>query len=117
MIKISAFTSVKWLFTIVVPLCLQFLPVSGDFTFQMREFLVATTFVIFLAAFELLPNMLVGLLMPVAYILTGTVPAKDALGVWSGSLMIFMIIGGMIFPLPFVASLKLKFLKADMISR
>lgn len=97
MTKTSAFTSIKWLFTIAVPLCIQFLPISGDFTLQMREFLVATTFVIFLAAFELLPNMLVGLLMPVAYILTGTVPAKAALGVWSGSLMIFMIIGGMIF--------------------
>lgn len=70
MTKTSALTSIKWFFTIAVPICIQFLPVSGDFTLQMREFLVATTFVIFLAAFELLPNMLVGLLMPVAYILT-----------------------------------------------
>lgn len=63
----------------------------------MRSFLVSTTFVIFLAAFELLPNMLVGLLLPVVYVMTNTVPVANALGIWSGSFMVFMIIGGMIF--------------------
>ena len=88
---------IKWAACILIPLGIYCLPVSGNFTIPMRSFLVATTFVILLAAFELLPNMLVGLLLPVAYVLTDTVPVGKALGVWSGSFMVFMIVGGMIF--------------------
>lgn len=95
--KTSVFTSMKWAATILVPLCIQFMPVTENFTLPMREFLVSTTFVIFLAAFELLPVMLVGLLLPVVYVMTGTVPVQQALGIWSGSFMMFMIVGGMIF--------------------
>lgn len=90
-------TVVKWLATLFIPLGIQLVPASDSFPAPMREFLVSTIFVILLAAFELLPNMLVGLLLPVAYVVTGTVPVADALGIWSGSFMIFMIVGGMIF--------------------
>lgn len=71
--------------------------INEVFTFEMREFLVATIFVILLAAFELLPNLLVGLLLPVMYVILGAVPVSNALGVWSSSFMVFMIIGGMVF--------------------
>lgn len=63
----------------------------------MRAFLVATVFSLSLAAFELVPNMLVGLLLPVLYVILGAAPVNTALGIWSGSFMIFMVIGGMIF--------------------
>lgn len=63
----------------------------------MRAFLVATVFSLSLAAFELVPNMLVGLLLPVLYVILGVAPVNTALGIWSGSFMIFMVIGGMIF--------------------
>lgn len=63
----------------------------------MRAFLVATVFLLSLAAFELVPNMLVGLLLPVLYVILGAAPVNTALGIWSGSFMIFMVIGGMIF--------------------
>ncbi len=48
----------KWLATILLPLGIQCIPAGETFTVPMREFLVSTIFVIFLAAFELLPNML-----------------------------------------------------------
>lgn len=97
MANASVFTWMKWLATILLPLGIQCIPAGETFTVPMREFLVSTIFVIFLAAFELLPNMLVGLLLPVAYVITGTVPTQTALGIWSGNFMMFMIVGGMIF--------------------
>ena len=97
MLNSHAFTAVKWVAALFIPLGIQLIPASEAFPAPMREFLVATTFVILLAAFELLPNMLVGLLLPVAYVITGTVPVANALSIWSGSFMIFMIVGGMIF--------------------
>lgn len=97
MSRSNVFTLAKWLTTILLPLGIQLIPATDSFPVPMREFLVSTVFVILLAAFELLPNMLVGLLLPVAYVMTGTVPVASALGIWSGSFMIFMIVGGMIF--------------------
>ncbi len=93
----QVFTWMKWLVTVLLPLGIQLIPASEAFPAPMREFLVSTIFVILLAAFELLPNMLVGLLLPVAYVITGTVPTSTALGIWSGNFMMFMIVGGMIF--------------------
>lgn len=90
-------TKIKWVAAILLPLCFQMLPVTDIFTVEMRAFLVATVFVLSLAAFELVPNMLVGLLLPVAYVVLGAAPVNTALGIWSSSFMIFMVIGGMIF--------------------
>jgi len=88
---------IKWLAAILIPICVQMVPTNEVFIFEMREFLVATIFVILLAAFELLPNLLVGLLLPAMYVILGAVPVANALGVWSSSFMIFMIIDGMVF--------------------
>ncbi len=93
----AIFTWIKWIVTILLPLSIQLVPASEAFPAPMRSFLSSTIFVIMLAAFELLPNMLVGLLLPVAYVITGTVPTSTALGIWSGNFMMFMIVGGMIF--------------------
>ena len=90
-------TKIKWVAAILMPICIQLIPVNEVFTFEMRAFLVATVFVLSLAAFELLPNMLVGLLLPVMYVILGAAPVNTALGIWSASFMIFMVIGGMIF--------------------
>ena len=65
----QVFTWMKWLVTVLLPLGIQLIPASEAFPAPMREFLVSTIFVILLAAFELLPNMLVGLLLPVAYVI------------------------------------------------
>ena len=90
-------TKIKWVAAILMPICIYLIPVNDVFTFEMRAFLVATVFVLSLAAFELLPNMLVGLLLPVMYVILGAAPVNTALGIWSASFMIFMVIGGMIF--------------------
>lgn len=90
-------TKIKWLAAILMPVCIYLIPVNDVFTFEMRAFLVATVFVLSLAAFELAPNLLVGLLLPVMYVILKAVPVNTALGIWSSSFMIFMCIGGMIF--------------------
>ena len=81
MSRSNLITTVKWLAAVLIPLGIQLLPTSENFSVPMREFLVSTVFVILLAAFELLPNMLVGLLLPVVYVVTGTVPVANALGI------------------------------------
>lgn len=88
---------IKWAATILISICIYLIPVNDIFTFEMRAFLVATVFSLSLAAFELVPNMLVGLLLPVLYVILGAAPVNTALGIWSSSFMIFMVIGGMIF--------------------
>ena len=88
---------IKWAATILISICIYLIPVNDIFTFEMRAFLVATVFSLSLAAFELVPNMLVGLFLPALYVILGAAPVNTALGIWSGSFMIFMVIGGMIF--------------------
>ncbi len=90
-------TKIKWVVAILIPICFQLIPITDVFTVEMRAFLVATVFVLSLAAFELLPNLLVGLLLPVMYVILGAAPVNTALGIWSSSLMMFMVIGAMVF--------------------
>lgn len=90
-------TKIKWAAAILMPIGICLIPAGEVFTFEMRSFLAATVFVLSLAAFELLPNLLVGLLLPVMYVISGAAPVDIALSVWSGNFMVFMIIGGMVF--------------------
>lgn len=89
--------AIKWAAAIIIPLCFQLIPVNDIFTEPMRAFLVATSFVLSLAAFELMPNFLVGMLLPLMYVILGACDTPTALGAWSGNFMAFMIIGGMVF--------------------
>lgn len=90
-------TKIKWVAAILIPICFQMIPITDVFTVEMRAFLVATVFCLSLAAFELVPNMLVGLLLPVAYVVLGAAPVQTSLGIWSSSFMMFMVIGAMVF--------------------
>ena len=89
--------AIKWAAAIIIPLCFQLIPVNDIFTAPMRAFLVATSFVLSLAAFELMPNFLVGMLLPLMYVILGACDTPTALSAWSSSFMAFMIIGGMVF--------------------
>ena len=89
--------AIKWIAAIVMSVLFQLIPTNDVFTAPMRAFLVATVLVLSLAAFELLPNLLVGLLLPLMYVILGACTVDVALDIWSSSFMIFMIIGGMIF--------------------
>lgn len=89
--------AIKWIAAIVLAVLCQLIPVGDVFTVQMRAFLVATVFVLSLAALELLPNFLVGLLLPLMYVILDACTVDVALNIWSSSFMIFMVIGGMVF--------------------
>ena len=59
---------VKWLVTILLPIMLMFIP-EGDFcNYQVKAFLAVTVFSILLAAFELLPVAIIGLLLSGLYL-------------------------------------------------
>ena len=89
--------AIKWAAAIILAIACYMIPINDVFTAPMRAFLVATVFVLLLAAFELLPNFLVGLLLPIMYVILGACTVDVALSIWSSSFMIFMIVGGMIF--------------------
>lgn len=89
--------AIKWVAAIILAIACYMIPINDVFTAPMRAFLVATVFVLLLAAFELLPNFLVGLLLPIMYVILGACTVDVALSIWSSSFMIFMIVGGMIF--------------------
>ncbi len=93
----SKVAAIKWTAAIVLAVVILLIPTNDVFTVQMRAFLGATVFMLSLAAFELLPNMLVGMLLPVMYVILGATTVDVALNIWSANLMIFMIIGAMIF--------------------
>lgn len=96
-VKSKNVVAIKWLGAILLAIGCWMIPVNDVFTAPMRSFLVATIFVLLLAAFELLPNFLVGLLLPMMYVVLGACSVDVALSIWSSSFMIFMIIGGLIF--------------------
>lgn len=93
----NAVNLLKWAAVLIISAGIYLIPVNDVFTLEMRNFLVATLFSLLLAAFEIFPVMLVGLLLPAAYVILKVVPVNVALGIWSSSFMIFMIVGGMIF--------------------
>lgn len=88
----------KWLITLLVPCCLFLIPVSETgFTSAMRLFLAITVFAVFIMAFDTLPGMVIGLLLPVLYVLSGLAPLNLVFAPWASSTTLFMIIGAFIF--------------------
>lgn len=88
---------IKWIVTFAIPISIWMIPVNDVYTKPMSAFLAATTFCIMLAAFELLPVLFIGLMLPALYIILGAAEPSTALGIWSNSLMMFMCIGAFVF--------------------
>lgn len=73
---------IKWLITVIVPLIIFLIPVSGGFTLQMKEFLIITAFAILLIAFELVPVMVSSIFLPFAYLMFGVAEPEAIYGAW-----------------------------------
>ncbi len=87
---------IGWLMSILVPVIIAFVPVSGDFTDSLKMFFMISLFVILIIAFELLPLLVSAILLPSLYMISGIVPIATAFGSWT-STTVWMVLGGLIF--------------------
>lgn len=87
---------IGWAVSILIPVIIAFIPVSGDFTESLKRFFMITLFMIIIIAFELFPLLVSAILLPSLYIVSGIVPAATAFGSWSNT-TVWMVLGGLIF--------------------
>ena len=87
---------IGWAVSILIPVIIAFIPVSGDFTESLKRFFMITLFMILIIAFELFPLLVSAILLPSLYIVSGIVPAATAFGSWSNT-TVWMVLGGLIF--------------------
>ncbi len=83
----------KWIITLVVTVALLLIPEAGFLTMKVKLFLSITTFCIMLTAFELMPVVFVGFLMPALYVLLGVTTIKTVMSPWV-STTLYMVVGG-----------------------
>ncbi|MEG6616688.1 SLC13 family permease [Peptococcaceae bacterium 1198_IL3148] len=84
-----------WLLTIGLPLLVMLIPVTEVFTSQMRIFFAGTLCAILLFAFELLPQLIPALFLPVFYVVTEVAPVTAVFGPWSTTIP-WMFLGGIL---------------------
>lgn len=84
---------IKWAITLAVPLLIYLIPLTETYTPTMRLYFVATLFVIFLFAFETVPMLISGLLLPALYVVLDVVPFAVAYSPWTQS-TVSMVLGG-----------------------
>ena len=94
-VKKSTSTAIKWCIALIVPLVFFLIPISDVYTPQIRMFLVLTLMAMIIVAFELLPYVVPGVLLPTAYLMTGLAPANVAFAGW-GSTFPWMILGAFV---------------------
>jgi len=87
---------IGWLMSILVPLIIAFVPISGNFTESLKMYFIISVFVILIIAFELLPVLVSAVLLPSLYMISGIVPTATAFGSWT-STTVWMVLGGLIF--------------------
>lgn len=87
---------IGWVISILIPVIIAFVPISGSFTRELKIFFVITFFVILSIAFELFPVLISAILLPSLYMMSGIVPAATAFGSWTNT-TVWMVLGGLIF--------------------
>ena len=88
-------TMIGWGISISIPAFIACIPVSDIFSGSLKLFFVITFFVIFIFAFELLPNVIAAVLLPCLYMVTELVPVETAFASWT-SRTVWMVIGGLL---------------------
>jgi len=86
----------SWLITIGLTLAVFCIPLSDAYTSQMRSFFCITVFIILMLVFDFYDTMILGILLPVSYILFGVVPAKIAFSGWLNTVS-YVVIGALLF--------------------
>lgn len=84
-----------WILSIGLPALCLLIPMTASFTPPIRSFFALTILAILLWAFELLPNLIVSLALPILYLLSGLAPANVVFASWSNYIP-WLIMGGII---------------------
>lgn len=79
----SLTTNKKWIFSIVLAGIFLVIPVQGVYTMPIKLFMTTTVFFLALAAFEIVPNLFIALLLPASWIALKVAPANVALSAYS----------------------------------
>jgi len=83
---------IKWAITIVLTAVILLIPEQGLYNYNLKLFLAITAFGLALAAFEIVPIMVISIVMPVLWIALGVAPASAVMAPWVGTTFL-MIIG------------------------
>lgn len=84
---------VKWIVTILLPAILLVIPQTEFYNYNVKMFLAATIFAILLAAFELIPTAVIGLLLTGLYIGFNVASVDVIMSPWLGTTL-YMVLGG-----------------------
>lgn len=85
----------KYLIVFIPPLIIYLLPTTEAFTHDMKIFFVITVIAILLWALELINLIVVALVLPVAFILSGVATPADVYAPWSQDLP-YLVLGALI---------------------
>ncbi len=92
---LSKSQKIKWLFCILLPAALFFIPTNDTFTSPMRNFLIITLFGIMLFGFELVDTMIGSFILMFGYIIFNVAPMTDILAPWTQDIP-WMLMGSLI---------------------
>lgn len=84
-----------WLICLLLPFIIYLIPITTNFTQDLKIFFMATLFVILIIAFELLPLLVSALLLPALYLISGIVPIEIAFSSWT-SQTVWIVVSGLI---------------------
>ncbi|NLT94691.1 MAG: SLC13 family permease, partial [Clostridia bacterium] len=87
--------TIYWVITIALPLLVMLIPTNEVFTPVIRNFLAITLCAILLFAFEILPQIIPSLLLPVMYVVIKIAPAEAVFGPWATNIP-WMFMGGIL---------------------
>lgn len=86
----------QWAISIILPLCIYFIPLSAVYTAQLRIFFMVTLFAILLIAFDLVDSLIAAVVLFMGYSVTGICDAATVFSAWSNDVA-WMIIGSLVF--------------------
>lgn len=84
-----------WILAIGLPVLCLLIPTTATFTPHLRTYFALTICAILMWAFELLPNLIISIVLPILYLLLGLAPANVLFASWSNYIP-WLVLGGMI---------------------
>ena len=89
--KMTRKDMMAWGVTVLLALACLIVPEQGIYTHEVKLFLAITVFCLSLAAFEIVPNMIVAMLLSGLYIASGCAPASVAMSPWVSTTSLLVI--------------------------
>ena len=94
-VRMSKSDIIKWMITIIITVIILLIPCTEAYTLTMKKFFAITVFSLTCAAFEFFPNLVIGLMLPIGYIIFNVAPIATVTSPWTQS-MVFQGMGAFI---------------------